>query len=107
MNSNGSRDCLELIVAGKCVPPPPEPEIPTLPVDETTGQHVKNPRSDTPDLTSQMEVEHRDPKLVAHLKAVKHGVSYPSSSNSVTSAKHARKFANCRTRKKSFATMYF
>jgi hypothetical protein len=50
--------------------------LPTLPVDETTGQHAKNPWSDPPDLTSQMEVEQRDPKRSAHLKAVKDGVSY-------------------------------
>jgi hypothetical protein len=51
-------------------------EIPTLPVDETTGQHVKNPWSDPPDLTSQMEVEQRDPTRAAPLKAVRDGVSY-------------------------------
>jgi len=32
-----------------------EPE--RRPADETTGQHAKNPWSEPPDLTSQMEVE--------------------------------------------------
>ena len=39
-------------------------------------QDAKNPWSDPPDPTSQMEVEQRDPKLAAPLKAVRDGVSY-------------------------------
>ena len=37
---------------------------------------MKNPWSDPPDLTSQMEVEQRDPTRAGPLKAVRDGVSY-------------------------------
>ena len=57
--------------------PDPEQEIPKLPVDETTGEQALNPwKKGSENLSDQMLVEQRDPKLAAHLKAIANGVSY-------------------------------
>jgi len=57
--------------------PTPEPETSKPWLDPVTGQYAKNPYAkDSLDLTSQGELEKRDPALASHLKAVASGVSY-------------------------------